>query len=216
MSTSPGVAQQAAAVLAQCSGFIEILPDAVYIAPSSTIKGGSIGTHVRHTLDHFRALLDGHARGEAVLYDQRARGVPVETNRAEALDAAERLLEAIVALDAAALEAPVRVQIMLAADGTTAELGSTLGRELAFASHHAIHHCAMMNAIALEHGQQAQDGFGKAPSTLCHQALSSGHQGQTPALATPAHDLQAQPPGLSAHLSLTEYKTTNPQTSPAR
>ncbi len=173
MSTSPRVAEQAVAVLSQCSGFVELVPDAVYIAPSSTIKGGSIGTHLRHTLDHFRALIDAHARGEVVLYDRRERGVPIETNRAEAIDLCQRLAGAIADLPPGALDEAVRVQIMLAADGTLAELGSSLGRELAFASHHAIHHCAMMKAIAEEHGQQPQAGFGKAPGTLCHEAEQS-------------------------------------------
>jgi hypothetical protein len=53
-------------------------------------------------------------------------------------------------------------------------LGSTLARELAFASHHAIHHHAMMKAIAQEHGQAAESGFGVAPSTLNHESLASG------------------------------------------
>jgi len=63
----------------------------------------------------------------------------------------------------------VRVRVMLCADGQHAELGSTLGRELAFAAHHAVHHHAMVAAIAAEFGLSAPDGFGRAPSTIHHE-----------------------------------------------
>jgi hypothetical protein len=46
------------------------------------------------------------------------------------------------------------------------ELVSTLGRELAFATHHAVHHQAMMKAIAFEFGVEVEECFGKAPATV--------------------------------------------------
>jgi hypothetical protein len=58
---------------------------------------------------------------------------------------------------------------MLTSDGVDAELGSTLGRELAFATHHAVHHHAMLGAIAAELGVATPPEFGKAPSTIRHE-----------------------------------------------
>jgi hypothetical protein len=58
---------------------------------------------------------------------------------------------------------------MLSGDGHEAELESTLGRELVFATHHAIHHHAMMSAIASEFGIKVGPDFGKAPSTINHE-----------------------------------------------
>ena len=44
------------------------------------------------------------------------------------------------------------VRCMLSAQGDEQRLRSSLAREIAFASHHATHHHAMMASIALEHG----------------------------------------------------------------
>ncbi len=67
------------------------------------------------------------------------------------------------------LALPVRVRVMVGADGSTAELRSTLARELAFAAHHAVHHHAMVRAIAAEFGREMPEDLGKAPSTLHHE-----------------------------------------------
>ncbi|RMH13190.1 MAG: hypothetical protein D6695_04775 [Planctomycetota bacterium] len=130
------------------------------------MRGGTIGKHLRHTLDHYRALIDGYERAESVDYDRRQRNVPIESDRGAALDAVSELRRRVAALGEEGLRAPVRIRIMLAGDGAEAELDSTVGRELAFASHHAIHHNAMIKTIAAEFGVDTPDEFGVAPSTL--------------------------------------------------
>lgn len=165
------VTAQADAILNQCACFIEALPDAAFRQTSEVLGGGTIGKHLRHTLDHYRALIEG--RGSVIDYDRREREVPVERDRAAALEAVESLRARITALDPAALAGPVRIRVMLSSDGSTAELDSTLARELAFASHHAIHHNAMIQAIAAEFGVACGEGFGVAPSTLEHQSSVS-------------------------------------------
>ena len=54
---------------------------------------------------------------------------------------------------------------------------SLLGRELAFAAHHAIHHLALIKIIALGEVGGLQDtdlplDFGRAPSTVNHDERS--------------------------------------------
>jgi uncharacterized damage-inducible protein DinB len=58
---------------------------------------------------------------------------------------------------------------MVAGDGSCATLSTTIGRELAFATHHGVHHQAMMRAIAGEFGVDVSPTFGKAPSTINHE-----------------------------------------------
>jgi uncharacterized damage-inducible protein DinB len=157
------VVAAALAMLDQCDEFVRMVDDPAYVAESRTIAGGTIGKHVRHVLDHFRAALAGHA---VIDYDRRARNVPMETDRREAFAAIEALRRRMRALDAGALEGPVRVRVMLSADGSSGVLTSTLGRELAFAAHHAVHHHAMLRAIGAEFGISVGPDFGKAPSTL--------------------------------------------------
>jgi uncharacterized damage-inducible protein DinB len=162
------VAAAAAAMLEQCAAFVRDVPGASYTQPSRTLQGGTIGKHVRHTLDHFRAALAG-AAAEVIDYDHRERNVPMETEPREALAAIEALRRDLLGLTRTALSAPVRIRVMIAGDGTEAELGSTLARELAFAAHHAVHHHAMLGAIAAELGVEAGPEFGKAPSTITHE-----------------------------------------------
>ncbi len=166
----PAVAMAAASLLAQCEAFVSRfsgMGDA-YSRESRSLKGGSIGKHVRHTLDHFRAALDAHETGGAICYDRRERDVPMESRPDAALDAIASLRARLARLSGATVAAPVRVRVMLSGDGEEADLDSSLGRELAFATHHAIHHHAMMGAIAAEFGVEAPEGFGLAPSTIRH------------------------------------------------
>jgi uncharacterized damage-inducible protein DinB len=161
-------------LLAQCEAFVLSLPDAAFTAESVTLQGGTVGKHLRHTLDHFAAALGWATGGEvtsqdAIDYDRRERNVPMETDRHAAVAGIAQLRDRLAEVSLQALDAPVRVRVMVTSDGQEAELRSTLGRELAFATHHAVHHQAMMQAIAREFGLETAGGFGKAPSTLKHE-----------------------------------------------
>lgn len=161
-------ARAALAILAQCAAFVARIPDEVYTRASASMHGSTIGQHVRHTLDHLTAALRA-LDGAEIDYDHRRRDTPVETSRDEALREIDRrsVEAARVTRDAARRDA--RVRVMLSAEGDEMVLGSTLGRELAFATHHAVHHHAMISAIASEFGVPVPPGFGKAPATLHHE-----------------------------------------------
>lgn len=164
------IAAAALSVLDQCERLIAALPDPAYTAPSRVLPGGTVGKHVRHTVDHFQSLMSGFEQRRVVDYDHRQRGTSMESVQADAVAAIRDLRDRLNALSPPDMTQPVRVRLMLSARGTEAELLSTLGRELAFASHHAVHHHAMIRAIAAEHGHSAPDEFGKAPSTLAYEA----------------------------------------------
>ena len=66
---------------------------------------------------------------------------------------------------------PVQACFMLSGDSEKEyALASTIGRELGFAAHHAIHHMALVKLIATEtiglNETDLPDGFGRAPSTI--------------------------------------------------
>ncbi|MEM9064324.1 MAG: DinB family protein [Planctomycetota bacterium] len=164
-----GVRDAAGALLAQATQLLESLSDEAYRTNSEILQGGTIGKHVRHVVDHFAAPLCDEA-AECVDYDHRERDVPMETDRAAAIEKISGLRRQLAELTEDDLRAPLRIRVMLAGDGTCAELPSSLGRELFFAFHHAVHHNAMIGAIAREHGAQTVPGFGTAPSTLNHEA----------------------------------------------
>jgi uncharacterized damage-inducible protein DinB len=165
------VAAAGVALLAQCASFVRLVagrPEG-YASPSSVLPGGTIGKHIRHALDHYRAALDAFDRSTVIDYDHRERNVPMESAPEHALAAIRDLTERLSALGIRDLGQPVRVRVMLSGSGDEAELLSTLGRELAFATHHAVHHHAMMAAMASEFGIHPGPDFGKAPSTICHE-----------------------------------------------
>jgi len=172
VSNVQGICQAADAILGQCAGLIERLDDEAYTTESKVIRGGSFGKHVRHELDHYSALLKGHDRGTTIVYDHRERGVGVETDRRAALDTIAALRGRLGGLGAEDLEAKATVQVMLSGEGDEAEAESTLAREVWFATHHAIHHHAMMKTIAQEFGVDAGPDFGKAPSTINFERAS--------------------------------------------
>lgn len=65
----------------------------------------------------------------------------------------------------------VNASFMLSSDGNEeTELESTIGRELGFCAHHAIHHMAMIKIIATQtlgiHEEELPIDFGRAPSTV--------------------------------------------------
>jgi hypothetical protein len=165
------LALAAEAVLTQCLAFVLAVPDASYCKPSCTIRGGTVGKHLRHTLDHFSAVLGVvNEPDQPIDYDARERNVPMETDRRIAIIAMSDLRDQLAAAASEGLERTVRVRVMIDGDGRRADLGSTLGRELAFATHHAVHHQAMMKAIATEFGVVVSEHFGKANSTLKFEA----------------------------------------------
>ena len=160
-------AVQADGLLAGCARLIEATADGVYVGSSRVLPSGTIGKHVRHVLDHFAAALGVLEGATSVIdYDQRARETPMERSRAAALDQIVALREQLGRVSDAVAGRVVTVRLMLAADGTVGEFGSTLAREVNFATHHAEHHQAMIGAIGRELGVAVPADFGKAPSTL--------------------------------------------------
>ena len=169
--TTCKVAATADAILDQCAGFIGAVPADHYARPAATIAGGPIGQHARHVLDHFRAALTTPAC-DPIDYDCRHRGTRVETEADAALGEINALRAIVQALDEPAMNTQVTTRVMLTGGGETADLRSTLGRAVFFASDDAIHHHAMMKAIGREFGVDAPEGFGTAPSTINYEATS--------------------------------------------
>lgn len=167
------ILRAAAQSLESCAAFLGGLDPEGYTRKCPRLFHSTIGQHVRHSIDHFAAVA-ASLDGVAIDYDHRQRETPVERHSAAAMTAIQEILTRLALLTGKDLAAPVRVRIMVSAEGQEAELGSTLGRELAFATHHATHHFAMIASIAGEFGCQIPSGFGKAPSTVHNERRLCG------------------------------------------
>lgn len=142
---------------------IAALPGDIYTARPSCVSG-SIGGHVRHCLDHVRALV-GHRGSGELSYDSRLRGTPVETDPWTAVEEIDRLGLAIEDLHHHWLGGPIQVRSMTERDGAVVHVQSTLGRELTFVIQHTIHHAAIIAVLLEQVGVSVPAGFGYAPST---------------------------------------------------
>lgn len=155
-------------VLSQLRAVVASLDADLYSRKPVTTFGGSIGGHVRHSLDHIKALLPG-ARGDVIDYDHRERGTDVEIDPAAALAEIDRLDASLDSLAEYTPGTEVTVRVMLCGDGSETELHSTFGRELAFVLSHTIHHGAMIGGMVKALGGAVPDGFGLAPSTIAYR-----------------------------------------------
>ena len=127
----------------------------------------SIASHIRHTLDHVSALLQGIARG-SIDYDDRARDTEIERSRSAALDAIRSLTDDLTRISPTLRDTPIRVRGLVCADEPQITAESSAGRELLYVLSHTVHHHAMIASIGRSLGVAIPESFGYAPSTLAH------------------------------------------------
>jgi uncharacterized damage-inducible protein DinB len=154
-------------LLRQLSRLLASLTPSQYTAQPLSVFSSAVGGHVRHSLDHIAAFLDGVESGR-IDYDQRRRGTPVEQRRDAALAAIERLEQRVQRVTSADLDRPLQVALMVTADGARIETRSSVGRELGFVLSHTVHHNSTIGSIATMAGVDVPDDFGYAPATLAH------------------------------------------------
>lgn len=156
-------------ILEELRAVIRTLNDVEFTRPMGPLfLDATIGGHVRHCLDHVRAVVDGLGSG-SFDYDRRERGTPIERSPAAAATESAALAAALRAMSHAEAARGVRVAILPRRDGEPVELGSTLARELAFVLSHTVHHNAMIRGMVTSLGRPLPGAFGYAPSTLAHQ-----------------------------------------------
>ena len=155
-------------VLSQLRSVVTGLRPGEYAATSGPeFAGASVGGHVRHCLDHVRAVVDGRSAG-LVDYDHRERGTLIESDPDAAARELDRLRAGLEALAGASADSSVTIAVMPSREGQGVTLGSTIGRELAFVLSHTVHHNAMVRGMVVALGRPLPEGFGYAPSTLAH------------------------------------------------
>jgi uncharacterized damage-inducible protein DinB len=155
-----------AALLDQLTAVLLEIPHGVYVACPAPGVSGSIGSQVRHLLDHVAAFLAATATPSARLsYDHRERGTVVEVDSRAALLKILRLKVGLEALGASRLDQPVEVAASLSRDGKAVVGWSTGARELAFVVSHTIHHQAIIALLLVLQGIVPPANFGVAPST---------------------------------------------------
>jgi hypothetical protein len=166
----PPVVRAADAVLDQGEALLRLLSIDDFLRRHPHAFNASIGGHYRHCLDHFLSLVNARDIG-CIDYDGRERNPRIETDPVHASEVTRDLRTALQCLDRDDLATPIPVRCSVSYDvADEALLASTLGRELAYAITHAIHHFALIAFLARPSGIPLPDRFGLAPSTAKHLA----------------------------------------------
>ncbi|NDV62379.1 DinB family protein [Puniceicoccales bacterium CK1056] len=148
--------------------FLESLPETLYARPCEDLFGSSIGSHMRHNLDHYAAFVAG--LGSSMIdYDNREREELLETDPSTAISLMNRLMVILEQLGETDLDRPMQICMDDGRDSTRS--ATSLRRELQFLLSHSIHHYALMVAIARGFGiRRFPENFGIAPSTIHYHA----------------------------------------------
>ena len=164
------------------------IDDRDFCDKESSVIRGSIGEHIRHSLDHLRAFLsvvsckDQNSQKEQnavseksrIFYDRRERGMKEETDRYTCLLEIKRIQGLFGDLYSqenayTRLDQKVEVEHVIDAKGTTAVFSSYADRELMFIYHHLLHHYAMIAFHLRLLRKNVPSSFGVAPATLKEQ-----------------------------------------------
>jgi uncharacterized damage-inducible protein DinB len=159
------------ALLVELRDVITLLPAHCYRAQPAARVSGSVGAHVRHTLDHVAALLAA-IDGDELRYDQRRRGTTLEIDALSAVNEIERLMFRMRRIDLDGLDLPLTFSTRLHPAQPPIPVRTTLARELAFVIQHTVHHCALIGVLLAWQGQQVPYGFGLAASTPRTHAMA--------------------------------------------
>lgn len=167
-ATAPWSTRPLAELMRQIATLVAKLDAQQYTAAPESTRCGAIGGHVRHTIDHLGAWLDG-IDGQTINYDNRQRNTDIEHQPAAAIEAIAMQTKRLAGITTEQLAQPVLVKTSLTQCGTLFELPSTHARELAFVFSHTIHHNAIIGAIARAQGLDLPENFGTAPSTIAYR-----------------------------------------------
>ena len=153
------------ALLQQLAEVIDRLDDGQYVQKPVGVVPSSIGGHVRHCLDHVRSLLDAVDTGR-LNYDARKRGTPNETRRDAVAQAIEQFVTELSLLSDRVVDRDIHMTVMMSPDAAPLQVRTTVGREMAYALAHTVHHNALIGTMVRTLGGWLPEEFGYAPSTL--------------------------------------------------
>lgn len=126
-------------------------------------------------MDHYDALLKAVGRREVVQFDRRQRETLDQKDPCAAQERMALLINGLEALSMSSQDGYLVDQVIPAAfqSGLNGEhellASSTIGRELLFVNHHAVHHLAILRIYCEQAGLVLSPDLGKAPSTIAHE-----------------------------------------------
>lgn len=152
-------------VLSQGKKYLKNVSKADYneiVAPNFI---SSAGSHIRHIIDHYLAIIAGLESG-IIDYDNRSRGGCLESDPQAAIDKINEIMCWIEDLSDEMLNIQLKLSTEISVTQTTVQkIPTSLARELIFVGSHAVHHYAMISQISLAQEKNIDPSFGIAPAT---------------------------------------------------
>ena len=130
----------------------------------------SAGSHMRHIIDHYLAIITG-LNNDFVDYDVRVRGSQLESSPALAIDKLNEIAVWIKSLCEDELNQMITLSTEVSViNKNVQKVQTSVARELVFAGSHAVHHYAMIAQISFAQQNILQTKelpqyFGLAPAT---------------------------------------------------
>tara|TARA_R110002167_G_scaffold122485_1_gene301010 strand:+ start:3760 stop:4293 length:534 start_codon:yes stop_codon:yes gene_type:complete len=160
-------------IIEQGISYLESVSKADYTAIISPNFISSTGSHMRHIIDHYQAIISGLNK-ELIDYNVRSRGSQFELSPRLAIGKLNEITEWIEQLT----EDKLNKLITLATEVSISKqniqhVQTSVARELVFASSHAVHHYAMIAQISFAQQNSQPQSFGLAPATATFLRQSS-------------------------------------------
>jgi hypothetical protein len=155
--------QQAAIAQLQClSNVLHQIKDEDYILPLATLKGSSIGMHVRHIVEFYKCVLFD-STNNTINYDERKRNLLLENNVKYTVDFITEIIDVLQNIDT-----NKRVLLVAVYGNENVTMESSLYRELTYNIEHTVHHLAIISiALPIHFGYIiTTENFGYADSTI--------------------------------------------------
>ena len=155
----------AVALLGQKRSILEYINPEDYTKPCQSIFNASVGSHIRHSLNHYQSLLSAIESNSTINYDDRQRNTVIEVDKFAAISELDIIQAKITTLK---LDNEVSMEFYgdASINFDPYSVHSNVGRELSFVTHHAVHHLAMIKLIMNTMSYTTSGQIGIAMSTL--------------------------------------------------
>jgi hypothetical protein len=152
-------------ILAQGKSYLKTVSKTDYITIMSPNFISSAGSHMRHIIDHYLAIMSGIEQN-LINYDTRLRGSQLENSPTLAIEMLTKIANWLQELSTNELNKTITLTTEVSVRSKNVQkVQTSVARELVFAGSHAVHHYAMIAQIANMQKTNLAQSFGLAPAT---------------------------------------------------
>lgn len=152
-------------IIEQGISYLESVSKKDYTAIISPNFVSSAGSHIRHIIDHYQAIISG-LNCKLIDYDVRERGSDFESSPRQAIDKFNEIADWIKGLTEDKLNKLITLATEVSVSNKNIQqVQTSVARELVFAGSHAVHHYAMIAQISFAQKNSQPQSFGLAPAT---------------------------------------------------